>query len=103
MFGLAHGQKVASSQLEIYEKVLCGDANEYWNQCIDLSTNHIKGEQLPEIINGRVMVKYGSLFGVLTKNGPVTMTLSGTHYHSTAVNICYKKKCGEQKNSKSKK
>lgn len=95
LIGLSHGEKVGVRQFEIYKKELCGRKNEYWNKCLKFSTSHLKDKDLPETIYGRVIVKNGLLVGLITPDGPVTMTMPAVFYQKSEKNKCYKLDCNK--------
>ncbi|BEU04381.1 hypothetical protein OAG1_31810 [Agarivorans sp. OAG1] len=102
MFGVSHGESIAGKRLSSYEETLCGDSEDYWSQCIDFPTDHIKGNNIPKLIKGRLIAKNGALIGVLTDKGPVTMSMSKHHFGKTVKNPCYEGECTKKEGSHNK-
>lgn len=86
IIGLNHGERVATERLSYYENNLCGNKNDYWNKCIEIETLHLSSSDLPERLYGNLIVKEGDLVGVLTKEGPVTLTIPKNFYYRTKEN-----------------
>jgi len=87
--GLEHGKSVAESRIDNYINNLCGNEEDYWNECIKIGTEHIQNYDTPSVINGRLILKSGDLLGIYTKEGAVVVTMPSTYYLKTTKNICY--------------
>lgn len=96
LFGVNHGKLVAEKRLKHYETYLCGDSDEYWSQCMKIDASEIKNHGDIADPIGRVLFKNGNLVAVLTKNGPITLSMPKVHYFKTEVNPCYEKGCEEK-------
>lgn len=95
LIGLKHGEYVGAKRFELYQKYLCAEKDDYWIKCVRLSTGHLMGEDLPETVYGRVVAKNGSLVGLITPDGPITMTMPPLFFQKTKKNECYQKECKE--------
>lgn len=95
LFGVHYGKLVAEKKLKYYETYLCGDSNDYWSQCMRINTSEIKNHIDTPDTRGRVLFKNDSLIAVLTKDGPVTLSMPKVHYFKTEINPCYKNSCEE--------
>lgn len=93
LIGLKHGENIGTKRFELYQKDLCADKDDYWVKCIKLSTGHLKEKSLPETVYGRVIAKNGSLVGLITSDGPITMTMPSLFYQKTMKNECYNVEC----------
>lgn len=93
LIGLKHGENIGTKRFELYQKDLCADKDDYWVKCVKLSTVHLKEKDLPETVYGRVIAKNGSLVGLITSDGPITMTMPSLFYQKTMKNECYKVEC----------
>ena len=99
LIGLRHGQNIGTKQFERYQSNLCSDENDYWLRCVQLSTEHLKDKSLPKTVAGRLIVKNGALLGLLTKDGPITMTMPSLFFQKTRKNECYKNECEVENNT----
>ena len=107
LFGVNHGELVAQKRLEYYEIYLCGNADDYWSQCLEINVSELKNyEGLTNPI-GRVLFKNGSLVAILTKEGPITLSMPKNYYYKPDKNPCYNNVCidseSESHNKSSKK
>lgn len=93
LIGLKHGQNIGTKRFELYQRHLCADEDDYWIKCVKLSTGHLKGNGLPDTVYGRVIAKNGLLVGLITPDGPITMTMPPLFYQKTKKNPCYKVEC----------
>lgn len=87
--GIEHGKSVAESRIDYYKDNLCGGENDYWSDCIKLSTAHIELFEKSKVIEGRLILRNGDLLGIFTKNGPLTMSMPKSYYHLANINDCY--------------
>lgn len=95
LFGVNHGELVAQKRLEYYETYLCGDSGDYWSQCLEINVSELKSyEDLTNPI-GRVLFKSGSLVAILTKEGPITLSMPKSYYYKPVKNPCYRNGCKE--------
>ncbi|SIT08944.1 hypothetical protein SAMN05421686_109128 [Thalassolituus maritimus] len=103
LFGVNHGELVAQKRLKYYESYLCGDLSDYWSRCIEI--NVTEPENYGGISNpiGRVLFKNGSLVAILTKEGPITLTMPPNYYFKPDRNRCFKNGCKEHEDEFSKK
>ncbi|MES3676562.1 hypothetical protein QC589_11420 [Halomonas elongata] len=86
LLGVAHGEAVAEQRTDIYEERLCGDEKDFWSTCLTLAIP-MPGERGKEqTVEGKILFKHGSLLGLMTEKGPVTMTMPKTHFHITRKN-----------------
>lgn len=90
MIGVEHGRSVAESRIKYYKDNLCGNENNYWSACMDLSTAHISSYKPPEVVSGRLILQSGNFLGIYTENGPVTMSMPDNFYHLSSANDRYK-------------
>lgn len=102
LIGLKHGENIGAKRFELYQKDLCAEKNDYWIKCVSLSTGHLIREDLPETVYGRVVVKNGSLVGLITPDGPITMTMSSLFFQKTKKNKCYQAECDENETAHNK-
>ncbi|AZZ98794.1 hypothetical protein [Pseudoalteromonas sp. R3] len=93
LIGLHHGEEVGEKKYEQYQSDLCGDESDYWIKCVSFSTRHLKDKSLPDKVYGRVILKQGNLVGIITKDGPITITMPPLFYQKAQKNKCYKVKC----------
>lgn len=93
LIGFRHGEKIGTAQFERYQSELCAGKSDYWSKCIKLSTGHFKNKNLPETVYGRVIAKNGPLIGLITADGPVTITMPSLFFQKTEKNECYKVEC----------
>lgn len=89
MVGLEHGRSVAESRIEFYKDNLCGDKDDYWNECIIVDTKHLKNYKVPKPVAGRLMLRSGNLLGIFTEKGPVVITMPSNYYLETTKNSCF--------------
>lgn len=103
LIGLRHGENIGIKRFELYQEELCGGKRDYWNKCLTLSTEHLRGKGLPKTVHGRILAKNGSLIGLITEAGPVIMTMPPLFYQNTEKNKCYQLECkrGSHTHSKS--
>lgn len=85
--GNSHGEDIAEKRLVRYSDELCGDEDDYWNQCVAVSTKHLKDYELQKEIKGRLILKHGNFIGIFTQEGPVTMTMPSDHYQLTEARV----------------
>lgn len=93
LIALKHGENIGTKRFDLYQQDLCAKKNDYWIKCVKLSTDHLMREELPETVYGRVIVKNGSLVGLITSDGPVTMTMPLLFFQKTKKNECYQAEC----------
>ena len=93
LVGLRYGENIGAKRFEQYQDSLCADDNDYWVKCVMLPTDHLKNRNFPKAVYGRIIVKSGSLVGLITDDGPITMTMPPLFIHKSTINKCYKKKC----------
>lgn len=93
LIGLKHGENIGTKQFELYQNDLCAEKDDYWIKCVRLSTDHLMGKDLPGTVYGRVVVKNGSLVGLITPDGPITMTIPPLFFQKTKKNECYQIEC----------
>ncbi|MDO3383766.1 hypothetical protein [Gilvimarinus algae] len=98
--GVNHGKSVGEKRLAQYETNLCAEQNSYWERCIRLTTDHLDGHDFPKNIYGRIVAKNESLVGVITSEGPVTMTMPSLVFHRAIKNGCYKRDCNGETSGK---
>lgn len=93
LFGINHGQLVAQKKLKYYETYLCGDSGDYWSQCLEFNVSELKSYE--GLINpeGRVLFRNKSLIAILTKEGPITLSMPKHYYYKPDKNPCYKDGC----------
>ncbi|EDN68624.1 membrane protein [Beggiatoa sp. PS] len=60
---------------------LCESPNKFWNQCISVSTSHLKEDNLPDKIEGRLIAKSETMLGIFTIDGPITMSIPEYIYY----------------------
>ncbi|MBB1273656.1 hypothetical protein [Psychromonas sp. SR45-3] len=89
MVGLDHGRSVAESRIEFYKAHLCGDKDDYWDECVAFDTKHLKNYNTPDRVEGRLMLRSGNLLGVFTEKGPVVITMPNNYYLETKKNPCF--------------
>ena len=97
MMGLVHGESVGKNRIDYYEESLCGDEDDYWSQCIQIDTSHIKSIELKKPLIGRLILNNKGVLGMYTKTGPVVVTMPKVIYLEAEKNNCY----GGCENSKS--
>jgi len=95
LIGLKHGENIGTKRFELYQKDLCTDKDDYWIKCVRLSTGHLQEEALPKTVYGRVVAKNGLLVGLITSDGPITMTMPSLYFQRTRKNECYQAGCQE--------
>ena len=93
LIGLKHGEKIGTKRFDLYQNELCGGKSDYWNKCFTLTTEHLKNTTLPKTVHGRIVAKNGTLIGLITEDGPLTMTMPPLFYQKTEENKCYKSEC----------
>lgn len=93
LFGVKHGELVAQKRLEYYEAFLCGDADDYWDQCLEINVSELKHYNGIIAPKGRVLFKNGSLVAILTEEGPITLTMPKDYYFKPKRNPCYGNGC----------
>lgn len=101
LVGLSHGGKVGERMIAVYDKSLCGTKDEYWRTCVRVNTSHIEREELPEFITARLVAKKDNVLGLMTKTGPVTITMPESFYHLAEKNPCYPSGCQKSSETKS--
>ena len=85
--GNSHGEDIAEQRLVRYSDELCGDEDDYWNQCVKVPTKHLKDYELQTEIEGRLILKHGNFIGIFTEEGPVTMTMPSHYYQMTKAKV----------------
>lgn len=93
LFGVNHGELVAQKRMEYYETFLCGDTNDYWDQCIEINVSELKHYKDLTKPKGKVLFKNDSLVAILTKKGPVTLSMPKNYYFKPDKNPCYNNGC----------
>lgn len=83
LIGIKHGENIGTSQYELYQSSLCSRDGGYWIKCVELSTAHLNDNNLPDVVYGKVIARSGMLIGLLTKDGPVTMTMPPLFFQLT--------------------
>jgi hypothetical protein len=86
---IEYGKLVAIEQVKSFsesENKLCENSNEFWNQCITVSTSHLKEDNLPAKIEGLLVTKSETMLGILTKDGPITMSMPKYIYYKSIKN-----------------
>ena len=86
MLGVNHGKNVAIKHLEYYKESLCGGKDDYWSECIEVNTEHIKIKNKLKVVKGSLMFRSGDLLGILTETGPITITIPKPYYYRTEKN-----------------
>lgn len=92
LIGLEHGRSVAKSHIEYYSENLCGDSNDFWSNCIEITTEHIKLYKAPNVVKGKIILRSGSLLGIYTENAPITISIPNEYYFKTIKNPRYEPK-----------
>ncbi len=95
LFGVNHGELVAQKRLKYYETYLCGDSGDYWSQCLEINVSELKNYEGLISPVGRVLFKNGSLIAILTKEGPITLSMPKNYYHKPNKNPYYRHVCKE--------
>jgi len=99
LFGVHHGELVAKKRIEYYKEYLCGGKEEYWNECIKIDVSHIKNYGGIKVVTGRLVFKSESTIGVMTEDGPITLSMPKEYLFYTSTNPCYDNECAKsQKN-----
>jgi hypothetical protein len=93
LVGLSHGEKVGARMLSIYKESLCGGSDDYWDACVRISTSHVDGERLSGFITAKLVAKKDNVLGLMTKSGPITITMPEFFYHEAKKNPCYLDGC----------
>ena len=91
LFGVNHGVLVAQKRLGYYEEYLCGGSEDYWSKCIQIDVSKLKRYKGLIAPTGRVLFRNGTLIAILTKNGPITLTMPKEFYFKTLKNPSYEK------------
>ena len=95
LFGVHHGELVAVTKLEYFKENLCGSSEDYWNGCIKLNVSHLKNYEDVDSPLGRVLFKSGNIIGIMTEEGPVTLSMPKEYYFQTNINRCFKGGCSD--------
>ncbi|OOF24451.1 hypothetical protein BZJ19_11175 [Salinivibrio proteolyticus] len=98
LLGVNHGELVAQKRLKYYENFLCGDAGDYWSQCLEINISELKNHKGLTNPIGRVIFKNGTLIAILTKEGPITLSMPQRYYYKPDKNPCYRNGCKDSKN-----
>jgi len=93
IIGVNHGERVANDRLEFLSKNLCGDKNDKWNQCIELSVENTKNEHV-EVV-GRIIATNDDIVGMYTKDGPLTFIMPKKVYFKKSLKSLFKVDCNE--------
>ena len=93
-----YGQSIGIEQAQQFleSENLCEDSNEFWNPCITVLTSHLKGENLPAKIEGRLIAKSETMLGIFTKDGPITMSMPKYIYYKSTKNECFDNGCKDK-------
>lgn len=89
IIGLNHGDIVGEKHSTYYQENLCGDKKDYWDRCITFPLGHVKQGTTPKQIKGTLMFKNGDILGILSEEGPTTITIPKNLYHQTIKNKKY--------------
>lgn len=83
-FGSLHGERVAEQREKYFERHLCVSKNDYWSQCVS-----VDDKENNAVVYGRLLFKKEKLLGIMTTNGPVTITQPENISFNTLKNSCY--------------
>lgn len=92
VLGFEHGNYIGELHSKKYQENLCENKKYYWNQCITFNTSHLKLEETPKKISGILVFNNDEYFGVITKDGPITLTKPTYLYYASKKNKNYKSK-----------
>jgi len=91
LIGIEHSERLLKTK-----ENLCKGSDKPWNKCITVSTSHLKGENLSDKIEVRLIVKSETMLGIFTKDGPVTMSMPEYIYYKSIKNECFDNGCKDK-------